>query len=96
MTTSVHSLGSIGAIAWSIGAAALMIAYEALRPAVKLRRVRGWWGRAVALNLFQVGTVFVAGLTWNRWLQGKSLLNAGSWPFLAGVGAAYVFSTFVF
>jgi sterol desaturase/sphingolipid hydroxylase (fatty acid hydroxylase superfamily) len=96
MTPSAHTLGSLSAVAWSMGAAALMIIYEAVRPAVRLGRVRGWWPRAIALNLFQVGTVFVAGLTWNRWLQGKSILNAGRWPFLAGVLATYVFSTFVF
>ncbi len=86
----------MGAVAWSIGAAGAMIAYEFLRPAVKLGPVRGWWARVVALNLFQVGTVFVAGLTWNRWLQGRSLLDAGTWPFPAAVLATYVFSTLVF
>ncbi len=48
------------------------------------------------LNLCQIAVVIIAGFTWNRWLQGTSLLQAHSWSVWTGSLSTYIFSTFVF
>lgn len=58
-----------------IAAALAMLVIEQLRPARPWPRVRTWWPRALAINACQIGLVFVAGATWDRWLRGASLLS---------------------
>ena len=45
-----------------------MIFYEAKQTGRSWPEVKGWWLRAALLNGAQVGTVFLAGLSWDRWL----------------------------
>ncbi len=52
---------------------------ERLWPARELPTVRGWWGRVVLVNLTQAAVVLLAGLTWDRWMQGWSLLRLRDW-----------------
>ena len=73
-----------------------MIATERALPGSVLPRVPGWWGRVVAINVIQVGLALVGGVTWNRWLQGFSLVDVSQWPDALAVGATYFISTFVF
>lgn len=73
-----------------------MMAIEALRPARPLPRVRGFWPRAVALNLAQAGAVVLAGLTFDRWFRGQSLFSLGTWPSVAAVATAYLVSSFIY
>jgi len=84
------------AILSSALAAGLMMAAERAAPGSVLPRVRGWWGRAVLINGAQVGIALVAGFTWNRWLQGHSVLHVAGWPSWAAVGLTYFVSTFIY
>ena len=70
---------------------------ERLHPGWCLPVVRGWWWRVLAVNGAQLAVVLLAGVTWERWLAGASLLHL--WPTLpawAGGLIAYFVATFVF
>jgi len=85
-----------GAVGLALAAGLVMIAIERALPGSMLPRVRGWWGRVVVLNVFQVTLALVSGYAWNRWVAGASLFSASEWPMWAGVGVTYFFSTLVF
>jgi sterol desaturase/sphingolipid hydroxylase (fatty acid hydroxylase superfamily) len=53
--------------------AIVMLICERIRPGRRWPAVRGWWARAALINGFQIGAVYVGGLTWDRWLRGHSL-----------------------
>lgn len=76
--------------------AVFMIIYETKVPGRNWPIVRHWWQRACLLNGFQVGVVYLAGLTWDRfflkWHHG--FLSHLS-PFFGGV-LGYLFITFIF
>jgi len=46
---------------------------ERLWPAMELPRVNAWWGRIILINSIQLGITFLAGQTWNRWLDHASI-----------------------
>jgi sterol desaturase/sphingolipid hydroxylase (fatty acid hydroxylase superfamily) len=76
-----------------IAVALAMLAVERAWPGRRWPAVRTWWARALAINGVQVGLVFVAGATWERWLHGPSLLDVSALgrPGELAVGyAAYV------
>jgi len=45
-----------------------MIIVETRRGGRQWPQVRGWWARALLLNGFQVGAVWIAGMVWNGWM----------------------------
>src|ERR1700739_3954286 len=47
-----------------------MMLVEKRRGGRKWPEVRGWWARALFLNGFQVGAVWIAGVAWNGWWLG--------------------------
>ena len=70
---------------------------ERVRPGWRLPSVRTWPVRVLAINAVQLAIIVVAGLTWEHWFQGHSLIRLS--PALspaAGGFAAYVIATFVF
>ena len=70
---------------------------ERLHPGWVLPAVRGWWWRVLAVNAAQLAIVLLAGLSWERWLAGASLLQlSASMPAWLGGLAAYGLATFVF
>lgn len=74
-----------------------MILVERLWPARALPRVEGWAARIVLVNALQLGVVLLAGVTWDRWLQGASLLHLREHLGDFAQGAvAYLVSTFVY
>ncbi len=76
--------------------AALMFAYEARCQGRDWPQVSGWWLRACLLNGAQAGTVYLAGLTWDRYLlehQSWSLHSLGN---TAGGLLGYLVITFIF
>jgi sterol desaturase/sphingolipid hydroxylase (fatty acid hydroxylase superfamily) len=80
-----------------VSIAAGMIVVEKLWPAVELPRVRAWWARVIAVNAVQLGIVILAGVTWDRWLEGASLFHLRDRFGVAVQGAlAYLVSTFVY
>jgi sterol desaturase/sphingolipid hydroxylase (fatty acid hydroxylase superfamily) len=58
-----------------VAVAAAFFALERFWPAGPLPSVKGWWARVAILNAAQVGIVVLAGLTWDKWFLGASLLN---------------------
>jgi len=69
-----------------------MIAVERFRPGRAWPSVPTWWLRAIALNIAQIGVVFLAGSTWDRWLVRRE-------PWLTGIGGAlmgYFVITFIY
>jgi sterol desaturase/sphingolipid hydroxylase (fatty acid hydroxylase superfamily) len=71
--------------------------FERLVPGRTLPEAPGWYLRALLLNSCQLGIIVLAGVTWNRWFQGHSLLHlshAGT-PLLQGFIGWFV-GTFVF
>ena len=80
-----------------IAIAAGMFLVERLWPSMELPRVRNWWARVALINAIQLGIVVLAGLTWDRWLQGVSLLQLrDSLGVPAQALVAYLVSTFVY
>lgn len=74
----------------------LMILYEVKQPGRSWPMVRGWWLRSVLLNGLQVLTVFIAGLSWDRWLlkfQPWALHHLGNYT---GALVGYFAITFFF
>jgi sterol desaturase/sphingolipid hydroxylase (fatty acid hydroxylase superfamily) len=73
-----------------------MIWYEAKRPGRTWPEVKYWWIRAGLLNGLQVGTVYLAGLSWDRWMlkwhHGTFADLSSLWGGLLG----YLTITFVF
>lgn len=69
---------------------------ERLIPGHPLPRVATWPLRVIAVNVVQLGVVLLAGVTWERWLAGTSLLELGRWGPIASGLFAYFVATFVF
>jgi sterol desaturase/sphingolipid hydroxylase (fatty acid hydroxylase superfamily) len=76
---------------------ATCFALERSTPGWKLPEVRTWAVRVLAVNGVQLSVVLLAGVTWERWLSGRSLFHlsthVGPW---AGGFVAYFVATFVF
>ena len=72
-----------------------MIAVELIRPGRQWPAVANWWLRAIGLNLIQASSVYLAGLTYDQTLPGRSL-----WQLDIGTGAGafvgYLVVTFVY
>jgi sterol desaturase/sphingolipid hydroxylase (fatty acid hydroxylase superfamily) len=70
---------------------------EHVWPARAMPTVRRWWWRVIFVNLTQAGIVLLAGVTWDRWMQGWSLVrlreHMGDWP---AAGVAYLVSCFIY
>ncbi len=82
---------------WIFAVAFCCLALERLVPGWTLPKVKTWPVRVVLVNVIQLGVVFLAGLTWEKWLSSISLFDLGQkmnpW---AGGALAYFFATFVF
>ena len=76
--------------------AILMIVVERLKPGRDFPAVSGWWGRALAVNLVQVGFVFLAGATWDGWLVRNRPWSADRLGLVGGAVAGYVVITFIY
>jgi sterol desaturase/sphingolipid hydroxylase (fatty acid hydroxylase superfamily) len=76
-------------------AGAMMIA-ERLRPGRLWPKVAGWWPRALLLNGVQVLSVYVAGLTTDRWLGAHRPWSADALGLWGGAAVGYVVHTFVY
>ena len=76
---------------------AVFLAAERLQPGRPLPQSRGWYVRALLLNLTQFSMIFLAGATWNRWFQGFSIIHlAGTMPTIAEGFVYWFVGTFVF
>ena len=73
-----------------------MMAVERMRPGRAWPSVRTWWLRAIALNLVQVGIVFLAGSTWDSWLASHRAWSAARFGVIGGALLGYVVITFIY
>jgi hypothetical protein len=74
-------------------AAALMMLCERARP---WPSVQGWWLRAGLLNGLQVGAVYLAGVSWDRWFAAWRPWSADGLGVLGGALVGYAVITFVY
>lgn len=77
--------------------AVLLFLAERLHRGRELPTSPGWYLRALFLNLCQLGIVILAGVTWNEWLVGGSLLHiSAAMPVVTQGLLAWFIGTFVF
>ena len=76
--------------------AAAMLFYEAKHRGRRWPQVSGWWFRAILLNSAQVGTVYLAGITWDRWLLERQPWALRSLGDSSGALLGYLAITFYF
>jgi sterol desaturase/sphingolipid hydroxylase (fatty acid hydroxylase superfamily) len=79
-----------------LAVAAVMVAVEWKRPGRLFPRVPGWWRRAAYLNGIQLASVLVAGVAWDRWMQGRALFDGAEWGTAGGAWAGYFTITFIY
>lgn len=76
--------------------ALLMIVAERMRPGREWPTVSGWWLRAIALNVVQVGIVFLAGATWEKWMGAYRPWSADRLGLVGGAVVGYLVITFIY
>lgn len=78
--------------------AGFLMILERVVPDQKLGHVKGWWFRVLIINLIQLGVIFLAGVTWDKWFSGYHLLpfNINTLPFWLSGFFAYFLLTFIF
>jgi sterol desaturase/sphingolipid hydroxylase (fatty acid hydroxylase superfamily) len=79
-----------------LGLAVVMMFIERLRPGRAFPTVRAWWARAIAVNVAQVGIVFLAGATWDGWLVRHAPWSAARLGTVGGAVLGYFVTTFVY
>lgn len=79
-----------------LAAALVMIAIELATPGRRWPDVAGWWTRALALNAFQAAVAYLAGSTWDGWMERHRLFSAEALGTTAGAGLGYLVITFVY
>lgn len=79
-----------------LGLAVLMFAIERLKPGRDFPSVRGWWFRAAAVNVVQVGIVVLAGKTWDGWLVRNRPWSADGLGLIGGAVVGYIVVTFIY
>jgi sterol desaturase/sphingolipid hydroxylase (fatty acid hydroxylase superfamily) len=82
---------------WIVLAVAIgMMVVERIAGGRSWPRVRGWWWRAILLNGFQVGTVWLAGSVWNGWMARHRLWSADRLGTVGGTLVGYFVITFIY
>ena len=76
--------------------AVVMIACERLKPGRIWPKVPGWWSRALLLTAVQVGSVYLAGLTYDRWIGAYRPWSADGLGLMGGAAVGYLVHTFVY
>lgn len=73
-----------------------MMIVERLKPGRAFPTVRGWWMRAIAVNIVQIGIVFLAGVTWDGWLRRYRPWSADALGVIGGAVVGYIVVTFIY
>lgn len=76
--------------------AIIMIFYEYRQPGRTFPKVRNWWLRALFFNSLQVVTIYLAGLTWDKWMLKVSPCYLRTLNDFWGSLIAYFVTTFFF
>ena len=78
-----------------VAALALMLV-EWLAPGVRLPIIRGWWARALVINLIQALVVYLGVFLWDGWLPGLARWHAESLGTIPAILLGYLSLTFVY
>src|SRR5689334_22943981 len=81
-------------IVLAVGLAMLVV--ESCRPGRNWPRVPGWWARAIAVNALEIGSVFAAGLLWDRFFSRYRPWSADGLGVTGGALLGYLVITFVY
>lgn len=95
LARSVNAAGWYVPLVVLLAACAMMLVQQAW-PGRSFPHVRGFVGRALALNALQASSVYLAGVVWEPWLLAHRPWSAASLGGLAGVGIGYVVHSFVY
>lgn len=76
--------------------AVVMMVVERARPGRMWPKVVGWWPRALLLNGVQVGSVYVAGLSYDAWIGAYRPWSADALGVWGGAAVGYIGHTFVY
>lgn len=79
-----------------LAVALAMIAIEIAAPGRRWPAVAGWWTRAIALNAVQAAIAFLAGTTWDGWMERHRLFSAEALGTTGGAITGYLVITFVY
>jgi sterol desaturase/sphingolipid hydroxylase (fatty acid hydroxylase superfamily) len=79
-----------------LGVAAFMMVIERVAGERSWPQVRTWWLRAILLNGFQVGAVWLAGVGWNGWMSRHRLWSADALGTTGGALCGYLVITFIY
>lgn len=79
-----------------LAVAGVMILVERVAAGRRWPAVGGWLPRALAFNAFQVATVFLVGVTWDRWFPSMRLWDAAPLGVVGGAAVGYVAITFIY
>src|SRR4030088_3235121 len=81
-------------IVLAFGLAMLLI--ECVAPGRPLERVRGWYPRAILLNVVQALVAYLSAATWDRWFPGLAFWHIGGFGFLPDAFLGDVAITFIY
>lgn len=79
-----------------IAAGVIFLVLERVVSEVALPYRRAWYPRALLANLAQLAVVVLAGLTWDEWFQGVSLVSLSHLPVWAQGLAGYLLTTLIY
>jgi sterol desaturase/sphingolipid hydroxylase (fatty acid hydroxylase superfamily) len=79
-----------------LAAALAMALVEYMRPGRNWPRVKGWWARAIITNGVEVGSVFVAGVVWDRYFSAWRPWSADRLGTTGSALLGYLVITFVY
>ena len=71
--------------------------WERIYPGRELAHSKGWYLRAIFINICQLAMLAVAGFTWNKYFRSHTFFQIGNWQSPAAEGFFYWFiGTFIF
>lgn len=73
-----------------------LIILERVFPDQKLPDAKGWWMRVVIINFFQLGIIYLAYFTWDRWFLEWQFYKLEIFPAYINGFLSYIVVTFIF
>lgn len=74
----------------------IFLVWERVVPGRELPNSKGWYGRALLVNLMQIGITFGTNELWFKWLSGGSIWNISGWNAILQGFFGWFISTFLF
>jgi len=80
----------------TVAVTVIFLVWERLVPGRELPNSKGWYGRALLVNLMQIGITFGTNELWFKWLSGGSIWNISGWNSVMQGFFGWFISTFLF